>query len=49
MNNSKTILNPLLPTAFYDKGSKLTASPLMMWLAAFNIQKLLVAHAVEIE
>ena len=27
----------------------LTASPLMIWFAAFNTQKLLVAQAVEIE
>jgi len=28
---------------------ELTASPLMIWLAALNIQKLLVAQAVEME
>lgn len=30
-------------------GRLLTASPLMMWLAALKMQKLLVAQAVEME
>ena len=40
------------PQAIFDKldaSKTLTASPLIMWFAAFKIQKLLVAHAVEIE
>ena len=37
-------------TAIKTNGvGKLTASPLMMWLAALKMQKLLVAQAVEME